>query len=72
MNPEEAMHAFHDLNGKIFIPMHYGTFDLSDEPLGEPIKRLRTIALNSEQINKITELSVGEKYYLYKRLNHSY
>ena len=57
MNPEEAMHAFHDLNGKIFTPMHYGTFDLFDEPLGEPIKRLRTIALNSEQINKIAELS---------------
>ncbi len=72
MNPEEAMHAFHDLNGKFFIPMYYGIFDLSDEPLGEPIKRLRVIALNSEQINKITELSVGEKYYLYRRLNRSH
>ena len=67
MNPEEAMNAFCDLKGKVFIPMHYGTFDLSDEPLGEPIKRLRTVALNSEQINKIRELSIGEEYYINKK-----
>jgi L-ascorbate metabolism protein UlaG (beta-lactamase superfamily) len=41
MNPEEAIQAFKDLGGKKFIPMHYGTFDLSDEPLGEPIRTIR-------------------------------
>lgn len=64
MNPEEAIKAFQDLNGKVFIPMHYGTFDLSDEPFGEPIKRLRTAASDNGIINKIQELSIGEKYYL--------
>jgi L-ascorbate metabolism protein UlaG (beta-lactamase superfamily) len=64
MNPEEAVKVFSILDGKCFIPMHYGTYDLSDEPLGEPIKRLRTAASYSGLTDKIKELSVGEKYYL--------
>jgi L-ascorbate metabolism protein UlaG (beta-lactamase superfamily) len=43
MNPQEAVRAFHDLNARVFIPMHYGTFDLTDEPLGDPVHRLRKI-----------------------------
>ena len=42
-NPEEAVHGFHDLRGKTFLPMHYGTFDLADEPRGEPIRLLKQI-----------------------------
>lgn len=38
MNPQEALKAFEDLQGRTFIPMHYGTYDLSDEPIGEPIR----------------------------------
>ncbi|GAB4132063.1 MAG: MBL fold metallo-hydrolase [Bacteroidia bacterium] len=37
-SPQEAVQAFHDLNATTFVPMHYGTYDLSDEPLGEPIQ----------------------------------
>lgn len=40
MSPTEALKAFSDLKGETFIPMHYGTFDLSDEPLGEPYRML--------------------------------
>lgn len=36
ISPLDAIEAFHQLGGKYFIPMHYGTFDLSDEPLLEP------------------------------------
>lgn len=62
MNPEEAVSAFNYLKGKIFIPMHYGTFDLSDEPLGEPIKRLRTTIIENNQVDKLIELSIGGSY----------
>jgi N-acyl-phosphatidylethanolamine-hydrolysing phospholipase D len=41
MGPEEALQAFIDLGAKQFVAMHWGTFRLTDEPLGEPPERLR-------------------------------
>jgi L-ascorbate metabolism protein UlaG (beta-lactamase superfamily) len=41
MNPEEAVEAFQELGAKYMIPMHYGSFRLSYEPLHEPLERLR-------------------------------
>jgi L-ascorbate metabolism protein UlaG (beta-lactamase superfamily) len=40
-DPEEAARIFDELGGGSFIPMHYGTYDLSDEPAGEPLKLIR-------------------------------
>ena len=40
MNPEEAVQAFVELRAKTLVPMHYGTFRLSYEPLEEPPQRL--------------------------------
>lgn len=42
-SPEKAYQAFVDLGATYFIPMHYGTFDLSDEPIGHPEKVLKEI-----------------------------
>lgn len=64
MNPEEAFEAFNDLGGKLFIPMHYGTYDLADEPMGEPIARLRELASLSHQADKIMELPIGKVHYI--------
>jgi L-ascorbate metabolism protein UlaG (beta-lactamase superfamily) len=36
ISPSDAIDAFNTLEGKFFIPMHFGTFDLSDEPRMEP------------------------------------
>ena len=44
MNPEEAVQAFLELGAKTLVPMHYGTFRLSYEPLNEPPQRLLTRA----------------------------
>ena len=44
MNPEEAVQAFVELGAKTLVPMHYGTFRLSYEPLAEPPQRLLTRA----------------------------
>jgi L-ascorbate metabolism protein UlaG (beta-lactamase superfamily) len=41
MNPEEAVKAFLELNARTLVPMHYGTFRLSYEPLDEPLQRFR-------------------------------
>ncbi len=44
LNPLEAYQAFLDLKAKLFIPIHYGTFILSDEKPNEPIKELKKIS----------------------------
>lgn len=36
ISPSDAIEAFNNLEGKHFFPMHFGTFDLSDEPRMEP------------------------------------
>jgi N-acyl-phosphatidylethanolamine-hydrolysing phospholipase D len=38
--PEQAVQAFEDLHGRILLGIHWGTFDLADEPLGEPPERM--------------------------------
>jgi L-ascorbate metabolism protein UlaG (beta-lactamase superfamily) len=42
LNPEQAGRAFLDLGARHFIPMHWGTFQLTDEPLCEPADRMRS------------------------------
>jgi L-ascorbate metabolism protein UlaG (beta-lactamase superfamily) len=64
-SPEEAVKAFHELNGKIFIPMHYGTFDLSDEPPGEPVKILKKLQHSKELNGELMILDVGEEFLIY-------
>jgi len=57
INPQEALQASKDLNASQIIPMHFGTFDLSDEPLGEPEKLLKEIGEN----DNVHFLNIGEK-----------
>jgi L-ascorbate metabolism protein UlaG (beta-lactamase superfamily) len=41
MNPEDAVRAYQDLGGSgTFVPMHWGTFRLADDPPLEPPVRL--------------------------------
>jgi N-acyl-phosphatidylethanolamine-hydrolysing phospholipase D len=44
LDPEEAVRAAVDLRARRALAMHYGTFDLSDEPLDEPPRRFRDAA----------------------------
>lgn len=59
INPEDAVKAFHELNASHFFPMHYGTFDLSDEPAGEPVRWLEKTDMKGE----LHIPGVGEKFY---------
>jgi N-acyl-phosphatidylethanolamine-hydrolysing phospholipase D len=42
--PEEALQIFADVRATRFLPIHWGTFDLAEEPLDEPPRRLETEA----------------------------
>jgi N-acyl-phosphatidylethanolamine-hydrolysing phospholipase D len=43
MDPDDAHAAFEMLGARRFVAMHWGTFQLTDEPLGEPPERIRAI-----------------------------
>ena len=38
--PEEALRLFTDVRARTFVAMHWGTFDLAEEPIDEPPRRL--------------------------------
>jgi N-acyl-phosphatidylethanolamine-hydrolysing phospholipase D len=40
LTPEEAVQAFVDLNARTLLGIHWGTFDLAEEPLDEPPRRM--------------------------------
>jgi L-ascorbate metabolism protein UlaG (beta-lactamase superfamily) len=60
MNPEQALQAFLELRARTLIPMHYGTFRLSFEPLHEPPQRLLADARRLGLQKHIRLLSEGE------------
>jgi len=58
MDPAEALYATEILRAAQMIPYHYGTFKLSDEPIGEPHSWITKLAAESEI--DISVLEVGE------------
>jgi L-ascorbate metabolism protein UlaG (beta-lactamase superfamily) len=42
--PEESLRVAADVGARTFVAMHWGTFDMSEEPLDEPPRRLRAAA----------------------------
>ena len=40
MNPDEAVRAHLDLGARVSIGMHFGTFQLTDEAIDEPLRAL--------------------------------
>ena len=60
MNPEQAMQTFLDLQADVLIPMHYGSFRLSYEPLHEPPQRLVEAAHQHGVVDKLRILREGE------------
>lgn len=59
-SPEEALQAFLDVGAQQMIPMHYGTFRLSQEPMEEPIERLMAAAQHAGVAGSVCVLPEGE------------
>ena len=61
MDPEEAWRAAVALGARRAIAMHFGTFDLSDEPLDEPPRRFRAAAAGTSAAEpRAWILDIGE------------
>ena len=61
-SPDEAIQGFKDLGAELFIPMHYGTYDLSDEPLEEPMQIVKEKLPRTKQIDE--QVTPGKVYTL--------
>jgi N-acyl-phosphatidylethanolamine-hydrolysing phospholipase D len=60
LNPEEAIQAALDLGARAAVAMHFGTFDLSDEPLDEPPRRFLAAARARGLGDRALVLAIGE------------
>lgn len=62
LNPKTALQAFLDLKAKHFVPIHWGTFKISDEPLHEPPILLQQEAEELGIIEKVHILENGKSF----------
>lgn len=60
VNPHEAAKAANILRAGHVVPMHYGTFDLSDEPASEPLRELQHVAHGGMLRGELHAPAVGE------------
>ncbi len=60
VNPHEAAKAANVLRAGHVVPMHYGTFDLSDEPASEPLRQLSEVAAGGMLRGELHAPAVGE------------
>jgi L-ascorbate metabolism protein UlaG (beta-lactamase superfamily) len=58
-DPADATHAFLDLNARWMVPMHYGTFRLSHEPVEEPLQLLEQEARAAGIEDRVVVLEEG-------------
>jgi L-ascorbate metabolism protein UlaG (beta-lactamase superfamily) len=58
-SPSDATRAFVDLNARWMVPMHYGTFRLSHEPMDEPLQLLDHAAKQAGVQDRVLVLTEG-------------
>jgi N-acyl-phosphatidylethanolamine-hydrolysing phospholipase D len=61
MNPKEAVQAHRDLRARAMLAMHWGTFDLTDEPADLPPRELAEL-VEREHLDpdRVRSLAIGE------------
>jgi L-ascorbate metabolism protein UlaG (beta-lactamase superfamily) len=61
-SPEEALQMFVESGAQFMIPIHWGTFILSHEPLEEPLERLKAEAKRLGIEDRVIILQHGESF----------
>ncbi len=60
VNPEEAVRVFEDVQGRLMVPMHWGTFELNRERADEPPGRLQRAARARGLTPRVAVLAPGQ------------
>jgi L-ascorbate metabolism protein UlaG (beta-lactamase superfamily) len=60
MSPEDALEAGRMLRAKAIVPIHWGAFKLSLEPMREPLPRLRRAAIEANRSSEVMILQPGQ------------
>ena len=60
LDPRQALDAFADLRARIMVPIHFGTFDLAEEPLEEPPRLLEQLARARGVMDRVWIMRHGE------------
>jgi L-ascorbate metabolism protein UlaG (beta-lactamase superfamily) len=63
MNPDDAVRAHLDVRARVSIGMHFGTFQLTDEAIDEPVRALEA-ATREHGVDTFTVLDFGESVIL--------
>ena len=64
VNPEEGYQAFLDLGARFMLPMHWGCFDLTDEPTDLAPKVLARLLEDKKAApERVRTLAVGERWF---------
>jgi N-acyl-phosphatidylethanolamine-hydrolysing phospholipase D len=63
VNPAEAYTAFRELGARYMIPMHWGTFNLSHEPMDRPPEELlEAVDAAGGERERVRILAIGESF----------
>lgn len=63
MGPDEAYRAFGELRARWMVPMHWGTFDLTNEPVDQAPKELKNVIRSSGgDPRSVRLMAIGERW----------
>ncbi len=65
-NPEDALQAFADMQARYMVPIHWGTFRLSYEPIHEPTAWLARLCSDQGFARRVKILQHGQTFVLPK------
>lgn len=60
-NPEQAVTMSSEMNAKMILPIHWDTFIMSDEPVAEPIHRLKSALKQTDIVLALDEIGKSVK-----------
>jgi len=61
---DETVELFNKMNAKSLFPMHFGAFDLADEPQGEPYRLSKKLEADGKINGKLIEPIIDKKHHL--------